>query len=326
MTIISNIFDFIFNIFDWFWEKWHKFTAWFLENQRRNLLIIFSIFFSIAALVTITVSIIPRPSNLPSTPLNTPVTFGTLNKSASLTQSNFNPKNGVLSLHFQIIDGTQADKSFVDINKISFTAYTDHGGEKVTGSYIPTSTNTVVVLFKNLSHNFNAVTVTAHDKSVNTATVEAPSSISSSSSSTTKFDKSKEAQSGKFIINRDKVTYSTSLNVNSQKALAVQEYHEKIRDQESVISKNKKAISQYQKAITQQEESIKNYERQQADSPNADIKTNVENSRNAITQIRTQIGEAEQNINVSKSKISEYHLTIEKLESGYSTLPKATKM
>ncbi|MGR8823251.1 hypothetical protein [Leuconostoc citreum] len=326
MTFISNIFDFIFNIFDWFEVRWSKFKAWFVENQRRNLLIIFSIFFSIAALVTITVSVIPRPSNLPSTPLNNPVTFGTLNKNATLTQSDFNPKNGVLSLHFQILDGTQADKSFVDINKISFTAITDHGGDQVTGSYIPTSTNTVVVQFENLSHNFNAVTVTAHDKSVNTAAVEAPSSISSTSSSQTKFDKSNEAQSGKFTINRDKITYNNSLTASSQSTLAIQEYHSKITDEKSIIKKNEKAIAQYQKAITQQEDSIKNYERQQADSPNADIKTNVENSRNAITQIRTQIGEAEQNISRSKSRISEYQHTIEKLESGNNTLPKATKM
>jgi hypothetical protein len=174
MTAIITIADKFRNIF----QRFSRFGTWFLEHQRRNLIAIFSLFILIAFSTTVMVNITPRPSNLPSTDLNTPVSFGTLNKTASLTKSVFNKNNGVLELHYTISDGAVSDQDLVDISKIKFTAMTDHGGNQVTGRVVPTSNNTLVVQFKNLSHNFNAVTLTAHDKSINTATVEAPSSVS----------------------------------------------------------------------------------------------------------------------------------------------------
>ncbi|RDG16257.1 hypothetical protein DQM12_00985, partial [Leuconostoc mesenteroides subsp. mesenteroides] len=152
MSAIITITDKFRNVF----QRFSRFGTWFLEHQRRNLIGIFSIFVMIAFGATVLVSITPRPSNLPSTELNTPVSFGTLNKTASLTKSVFNKNNGVLELHYTISDGSVSDQDLVDISKIKFTAMTDHGDNQVTGRVVPTSNNTVVVQFKNLSHNFNA--------------------------------------------------------------------------------------------------------------------------------------------------------------------------
>ncbi|RDG14832.1 hypothetical protein DQM12_04165, partial [Leuconostoc mesenteroides subsp. mesenteroides] len=152
MTAIITIADKFRNIF----QRFSRFGTWFLEHQRRNLIAIFSLFILIAFSTTVMVNITPRPSNLPSTELNTPVSFGTLNKTASLTKSVFNKNNGVLEPNYTISDGAVSDQDLVDISKIKFTAMTDHGGNQVTGRVVPISNNTLVVQFKNLSHNFNA--------------------------------------------------------------------------------------------------------------------------------------------------------------------------
>lgn len=73
-----------------------------IENQRRVLLSIFGSLIFVAFAATVAVRVTPRPSNIPSTPLNTAVTFGSLNKTATLTATKFNEKNGVMALRFTI--------------------------------------------------------------------------------------------------------------------------------------------------------------------------------------------------------------------------------
>ncbi|MBZ1540600.1 hypothetical protein J6K67_04620 [Leuconostoc mesenteroides] len=322
MTAIITIADKFRNIF----QRFSRFGTWFLEHQRRNLIAIFSLFILIAFSTTVMVNITPRPSNLPSTELNTPVSFGTLNKTASLTKSVFNKNNGVLELHYTISDGAVSDQDLVDISKIKFTAMTDHGGNQVTGRVVPTSNNTVVVQFKNLSHNFNAVTLTAHDKSINTATVEAPSSVVVDSSSAKKTAANSNTTSGKFIINRDKVSKSNTLTFATQRKLEVSESEAKIAAQQKLISKNTNAIVEYQKAIDQQQASIKKYQKILAQSDDSDTQTSINNARDAITQIRTQVSDAQNNIQRAKTNISQYQKTKNQVEDGKSLLPKPTDL
>ena len=322
MNAIITIADKSRNIF----QRFSRFGTWFLEHQRRNLIGIFSLFILIAFGTTVLVSITPRPSNLPSTELNTPVSFGTLNKTASLTKSIFNKNNGVLELQYTISDGAVSNQDLVDISKIKFTAISDHGGNQVTGRVVPTSNNTLVVQFKNLSHNFNAVTLTAHDKSINTATVEAPSSVVADSSSAKKTAANTNTASGKFIINRDKVSKSNSLTFASQKELEVSESEAKIVAQQKLISKNTNAIVEYQKAIDQQQASIKKYQKILAQSDDSDTQTSIDNARDAITQIRTQISDAQKNIQRAKTNISQYQKTKKQVQEGKSLLPKPTDL
>lgn len=320
MTAIITIADKFRNIF----QRFSRFGTWFLEHQRRNLIAIFTLFILIAFGTTVLVSITPRPSNLPSTELNTPVSFGTLNKTASLTKSVFNKNNGVLELHYTISDGAVSDQDLVDISKIKFTAMTDHGGSQVTGRVVPTSNNTLVVQFKNLSHNFNAVTLTAHDKSINTATVEAPSSVVADSSSAKKTAANSNTVSGKFIINRDKVSKSNRLTFATQRELEVNESEAKIAAQQKLISKNTNAIVEYQKAINQQQSSIKKYQKILAQFDDSDTQTSIDNARDAITQIRTQISDAQKNIQRARTNISQYQKTRKQVQEGKSLLPKPT--
>ncbi|WP_349517503.1 hypothetical protein [Leuconostoc mesenteroides] len=322
MTAIITIADKFRNIF----QRFSRFGTWFLEHQRRNLIAIFSLFILIAFSTTVMVNITPRPSNLPSTELNTPVSFGTLNKTASLTKSVFNKNNGVLELHYTISDGAVSDQDLVDISKIKFTAMTDHGGNQVTGRVVPTSNNTLVVQFKNLSHNFNAVTLTAHDKSINTATVEAPSSVVADSSSAKKTAANSNTVSGKFIINHDKVSKSNRLTFATQRELEVSESEAKIAAQQKLISKNTNAIVEYQKAIDQQQSSIKKYQKILAQSDESDTQTSIDNARDAITQIRTQISDAQKNIQRAKTNISQYQKTKKQVQEGKSLLPKPTDL
>jgi len=303
-----------------------NFSDWFLEHQRRNLIGIFSLFILIAFSTTVLVTVTPRPSNLHSTELNTPISFGTLNKTASLTKSVFNKNNGVLELHYTISDGAVSDQDLVDISKIKFTATTDHGGNQVTGRVVPTSNNTVVVQFKNLSHKFNAVTLTAQDKSINTAAVEAPSSVSSDTSSNKKTKSSNHDASGKFIINRDKVSKSNTLTFVTQKELEISEGDVKITAQQKLISKNTKAIVAYQKAIDQQESAIKNYQKMLTQSDNSDTQTSIDNARDAITQIRTQISNAQSNIQHAKANINETQKSKTQVQEGKSLLPRPTDL
>lgn len=326
MIATIKFFSWFADKFEWISRFGRNFSEWFVEHQRRNILLIFGIFVGVSTLLTMMVNVLPRPSNIPSTPLNTSVSFGTLNKSATLTESIFNEKNGVMELHYTITDGSQATQNYVDINQIKFTAEADHGGDQVTGKYIPTSSNTVVVQFKNLSHKFNAVTVTVHDKSVNTADIDAPSSSSLASSSSNKNQSKSNNNLGKFTINRDKVTRSNSLVARSQMSLEIAEYQNKIKSENTVISKNKKAIIAYNKAINQENDAIKNYQKQLNDSSDSTIQTDIENSRNNITQIRSQISDAENNISQSQDKISNFEKTISRVKAGNSQLPKPTKM
>ncbi|MFT8841107.1 MAG: hypothetical protein ABF933_02035 [Leuconostoc citreum] len=322
MTVIITITDKFRNIL----QRFSCFGTWFLEHQRRNLIGIFSLFVLIAFGTTLLVTITPRPSNLPSTELNTPVSFGTLNKTASLTKSVFNKDNGVLELHYTISDGSVSDQDLVDISKIKFTALTDHGGNQVTGRVVPTSNNTLVVQFKNLSRNFNAVTLTAHDKSINTATVEAPSSVIADSSSTKKKTANSSTVSGKFIINRDKVSKSNILTFATQQELEVSESDAKISAQQKLISKNTNAIVEYQKAIDQQQDSIKKYQKILAQSDESGTQTSIDNARDAITQIRTQISDAQKNIQRAKTNITQYQKTKKQVQEGKSLLPKPTDL
>ncbi|GEK61004.1 hypothetical protein LCI01_06400 [Leuconostoc citreum] len=322
MTAIITITDKFRNIM----QKFSRFGTWFLEHQRRNLIGIFILFVLIAFGTTLLVTITPRPSNLPSTELNTPVSFGTLNKTASLTKSVFNKDNGVLELHYTISDGAVSDQDLVDISKIKFTALTDHGGNQVTGRVVPTSNNTLVVQFKNLSHNFNAVTLTAHDKSINTAIVEAPSSVVADSLSTKKKTANSSTTSGKFIINRDKVSKSNTLTFATQQELEVSESDAKILAQQKLISKNTKAIVEYQKAIDQQQDSIKKYQKILAQSDDSGTQPSIDNARDTMTQIRTQISDAQKNIQRAKTNISQYQKTKKQVEDGKSLLPKPTDL
>lgn len=307
-------------------QRFSRFGTWFLEHQRRNLIGIFSLFVLIAFGTTLLVTITPRPSNLPSTELNTPVSFGTLNKTASLTKSVFNKNNGVLELHYTISDGSVSDQDLVDISKIKFTAMTDHGGNQVTGRVVPTSNNTLVVQFKNLSHNFNAVTLTAHDKSINTATVEAPSSVSAESSSAKITNANSNTASGKFIINRDKVSKSNFLTFATQKELEVSESDAKISAQQKLIAKNTNAIVEYQKAIDQQQDSIKKYQKILAQSDDSGTQTSIDNARDTMTQIRTQISDAQKNIQRAKTNISQYQKAKKQVQDGTTLLPKPTDL
>ncbi|WP_270314153.1 hypothetical protein [Leuconostoc citreum] len=326
MTATLNFFKWFADRFDWLNKKYHDLTTWHLEHQRRNLIGIFSLFTLIAFGTTVMVSITPRPSNLPSTELNTPVSFGTLNKTASLTKSVFNKNNGVLELHYTISDGAVSDQDLVDISKIKFTAMTDHGGNQVTGRVVPTSNNTLVVQFKNLSRNFNAVTLTAHDKSINTATVEAPSSVVADSSSAKKTTANSSTDSGKFIINRDKVSKSDTLTFATQQELEVSESDAKISAQQKLISKNMNAIVEYQKAIDQQQDTIKKYQKILAQSDDSGTQTSIDNARDTMTQIRTQISDAQNNIQRAKTNISQYQTTKKQVQDGKSLLPKPTDL
>ncbi|GDZ84788.1 hypothetical protein EFN63_01465 [Leuconostoc citreum] len=322
------------NFFKWFGDKftflnqsYQRFITWFVEHQRRNLLVIFGIFMLVAVSVTILVSVVPRPSNIPSTPLNTPMPFGSMNKSATLAKSAFNPKNGVLELHYRIANGGDSKNQFVDINNIYFTAIADTKGRKVKGYYIPTSNNTMVVKFTNLSPKFNVVTVTAHDKNINTNKIDAPNSASAiaSSSNATKASQS-EINQGKFTVNRDKVSYSNTLRDASQRTLTIEEYQDKIANQNEVIGKNKQAIASYQKAIEQQTDAIKELAKQQVNTTDSSLQTSIENARSSITQIRSQISEARNNIGNAKTKVETYEATIKQVKKGHSQLPKTKEI
>ncbi|CUW06017.1 hypothetical protein [Leuconostoc gasicomitatum] len=326
MTILYSFIDTAFNLFGKIGSKIDQFKNWFLEHQRRNIIAIFLSFVFVAMATTVGVIITPRPSNLPSTPLYTAVPFGTLNKSATLTKSVFNEKNGVLELHYTIYDGGESNQSFVDISKVYFTVIADRGGQLVTAKSVPTSNNTVVVQFKNLSHNFNAVKVTAHDKDIDTATVEAPSSVIASSSSSNKSVAKSSQDLGLFIINRDKVTHSNAITTTSQKALELSEYQRKVSDEKKVISKNMTAIESYEKAITQQNETIKNYNKQLTETTTNDSQTSIDKARDTLKQIRDKIGDAQQNIIRGKTNIAEYQRTITRVESGTNVLPNPTEI
>lgn len=317
---------FLLNFFKYLTRRFSHFGTWFLENQRRNLVGVFGIFILIAFSATVLVTITPRPSNLPSTALNTAVPFGTMDKSGSLTKSVFNNSAGILELHFTIFDGSVSDQDLVDISKIKFTATTDHGGDQVTGRVVPTSNNTVVIQFKNLNHNFNAVTVVANDKSINTATIDAPSSVSVEGSGKTKTTASGQNVGGKFTINRDKVTASNTLLFENQKELEVSESDAKIAAQRKLIAKNNDAIIEYQKAIDQQNASVKKYQAILAQSNDSDTQTSIENARDQITQIRTQIGEAQSNIQHAESNIGQYQKTKKQIQEGNTILPKPTDL
>ncbi|MSB65613.1 hypothetical protein [Leuconostoc lactis] len=317
---------FLVNFFKYLIKRFSRFDTWFLENQRRNLVGVFGLFILIAFSATVLVTVTPRPSNSPSTALNTPVPFGTMNKTASLNKSVFNNETGVLELHLTIYDGTVSDQNLVDINKIRFTATTDHGGDQVTGRVVPTSNNTVVIQFKNLNHNFNAVTLIAHDKSINTATIEAPNNVSAESSDKTKTPASRQNVSGKFTINRDKITLSNTLLFSNQRALEISEYNAKIAAQRKLIAKNSDAIIAYQKAVDQQEVTVKKYQAILAQSNESDIQTSIDNARNQTTQIRTQMNEAQSNIQHAKLNIDQYQKTKKQIREGHTRLPKPTDL
>lgn len=317
---------FLVNFFKYLIKRFSRFDTWFLENQRRNLVGVFGLFILIAFSATVLVTVTPRPSNSPSTALNTPVPFGTMNKTASLNKSVFNNETGVLELHLTIYDGTVSDQNLVDINKIRFTATTDHGGDQVTGRVVPTSNNTVVIQFKNLNHNFNAVTLIAHDKSINTATIEAPNNVSAESSDKTKTPASRQNVSGKFTINRDKITLSNTLLFSNQRVLEISEYNAKIAAQRKLIAKNSDAIIAYQKAVDQQEVTVKKYQAILAQSNESDIQTSIDNARNQTTQIRTQMNEAQSNIQHAKLNIDQYQKTKKQIREGHTRLPKPTDL
>ena len=293
-----------------------------IENQRRVLLSIFGSLIFVAFAATVAVRVTPRPSNIPSTPLNTAVTFGSLNKTATLTATEFNERNGVMALRFTIFDGNESNQKFVDISNIKFTAVTNKGGNKVTARSVPTSNNTVVVQFKNLSPKFNSLTVQVIDKNINTANIEAPSSTSLSSSQAKVAKQNQNQDLGKFVINRDTISHSKTLSFNSQKALQLAEYSRKIKAQRKIIAENEFAISEYEKAIKQQESTIRNYQKQLAENTADDSQTNIDNARDSIKQIRVKIGDAQQNIRQSNANISDFERTIKRVKSGQSILPK----
>ncbi|MFR4248908.1 MAG: hypothetical protein ACLT1L_03575 [Leuconostoc lactis] len=305
-----------------FQQKVSSIKSGVIENQRRFLLTIFSSLVFVALAATVAVRVTPRPSNLPSTPLNSAISFGSLNKTATLNATAFNEKNGVMQLRFTIFDGNEANQKFIDINNIAFSAITEKGGGNVTASAIPTSNNTVVVQFKNLSPKFNSITVSVADKNINTASIETPSSTSSSSSQQTIGKQSKGQDLGKFVINRDTITHSNTLSFDTQKTLELAEYNRKIKGQKQIISKNESAISEYEKAIKQQENTIKNYQKQLAESTDDDSQTNIDNAREEIKQIRIKIGDAQQNISKSKTNINDFKRIIKRVNAGQSMLPK----
>ncbi|MET3357726.1 UNVERIFIED_ORG: chromosome segregation ATPase [Leuconostoc holzapfelii] len=164
-------------------------------------------------------------------------------------------------------------------------------------------------------------------KNINTNQIDAPNSASAiaSSNNATKAPQS-EINQGKFTVNRDKVAYSITLTDASQRTLTIDEYQDKIANQNEVIGKNKQAIASYQKAIEQQTDAINDLEKQQVNTADSLLQTSIENARSSITQIRSQISEARNNIGNAKSKVESYEATIQQVKKGHSQLPKTKEI
>lgn len=307
----------------------NKIKIWkhnFHEHQRRNLLKIFLGFCAVSVGTIILANVMPRPSNVASTELNTPVTFGTLGKSAELTKTSFNNKNGVLQMNFVVSDSSVNDEDLVNLKHIKVTAVMDHGGSRVTGKVMPTSNNTLVVQFENLSARFNAVTVNLQDKNIDEGGITTPDNVTASSDE--KNVKSSDTV-GKFTVNRDKVKTIENLEAEDQIVLAKKEYDHKISAQKELIKSNRNAIAKYNKAIIQNKATIATYMKRTSatDSDNNNsIQDGIKQLDDKIVQDRQQVAQANENISTAKRRIIDYQSTKKSISSGKSILLKAHNM
>lgn len=301
----------------------------YIENQRAWIRNIGLSILGLAIGVTILNLMLPRPSHFDSTPLNQQMTVGTQAKSATLTQREFNAKQGVLQLNFSLSDDNNGNTdSLVNVSDFNFQAVAEHGGSHVNGQVIPTSDNTVIVRFNHLARGFNAVFVSISDKQIDPSQITNPdntAALSSAKKSTSAAPKSNAT----FVINRDKVATNNVLKMVSQKQLALQEYDHKISLENKLIKINQASMKKLNQAIKQSLSTLQTYQNQlqkSGDDSENSLTQSIQKVQDNIQEALSGITAAQQNITKAKADKSDLLKTKSAIQSNKITLPKVRNL
>lgn len=315
--------------FNSIWQRmgltWQKCKSRYRENRRRYLLRFFWFLVVGSLFMIVGVNLFPHPSNKPNTPLNTINSFGSQGKMVQITKRLYNPQTGTAEFDFQVNDDAadNNNNSLIDFSKVGIDVAATHGGDKLSGTIIQTSSNTVTVQFSHLDKNFTSLEFDFSDKSINVANVKAPSNVQDAKAHG---ETSKEKENGAIIVNRDGVTIDKSLEKQSQKQLAMHAYDKKIADQKQLISDNQQAIKKYQQAVKDQQEKLQVLQNQ-PDFGQADSKqSQIQSQQDQVNSIQNNISAASQNIDSAKQTIQQYQAVQKEIKTGTFKLLKPKQL
>lgn len=243
---------------------WNRYKVWqydfkydFYDKVRRNLVFIFLAFTVTGIGLIVYTNVTPRPSSVASTPLNAAQSFGLSGRTATLFSETFNPDNNTLLLKFALANGSGDVDSAVDTRNIKVDVEGNGTGD-ATMHIIPTSKNTVAILFNNVNPNFQSVKVKVADKQTNALASSAPDTVSALSSSRAAASSAKKNDDGiaTFIINSDKLKTDKTLVSMTQKKLALLQVKSDITDQKKLLAANNSAIKNANKDIKELQKDI----------------------------------------------------------------------
>lgn len=304
---------------------WQKVKRRFREKRRRYLLRFFWFLVAGSILMIAGVNLFPHPSNKPNTPLYSSTSFGDQGKMVQITKRLYNPQTGTAQFDFQINDAAtdNNNNSFIDFSKVDIDVLPTHGGDHLAGTIIPTSANTVTVLFSHLDKNFTSLEFHFLDKSINVANVNAPNNVQAAKA---KQDTNKDKQNEAIIVNRDGVKNVHNLKTKSQKQLAINAYDQKIADQKQLILDNQQAIKKYQQAIKDQQEKLQVLQNQPDFGQPESKQTQVQNLQDQLNSIQNNITSASQNIDSAQQTISQYQDVQKRIKTGSFKLLKPKQL
>ncbi len=312
---------------------WNRYKVWqydfrydFHDKIRRNLVLIFASFTLVGIGLIVYTNVTPRPSSVASTPLNTAQSFGTSGKTATLFSKTFNPDNNTLLLKFSLNNGSGDTDSAVDIRNIKLKVEGNGTGD-ATVHIIPTSKNTVAILFNNVKPTFQSVKVKVIDKQTNALASSAPETVSALSSSRAAASSAKNNDDGiaTFIVNSDKLkTDKTLVNV-TQKKLALVQVDSDIADQKKLLAANNSAIKNANNDIKELQKDITFQSSQKVNATadeQAQYQQTIDNDLNKIQDLTRKIASTRDTIQTINQKIANLESRKTQIQDGHLNLPK----
>ncbi|MBJ7623222.1 hypothetical protein HAU13_10930 [Weissella confusa] len=312
---------------------WNRYKVWqydfkydFYDKVRRNLVFIFLAFTVTGIGLIVYTNVTPRPSSVASTPLNAAQSFGLSGKTATLFSETFNPDNNTLLLKFALAIGSGDVDSAVDTRNIKVDVEGNGTGD-ATMHIIPTSKNTVAILFNNVNPNFQSVKVKVADKQTNALASSAPDTVSALSSSRAAASSAKKNDDGiaTFIINSDKLKTDKTLVSMTQKKLALLQVKSDITDQKKLLAANNSAIKNANKDIKELQKDI-TFQSSQKQNATADeqqqYQQTIDNDLNKIQDLTQKIATTRDTIQTINQKISNLESRQDAIKNGQVNLPK----
>lgn len=192
---------------------------------------------------------------------------------------------------------------------------------------IPTSKNTVAILFNNVNPNFQSVKVKVADKQTNALASSAPDTVSALSSSRAAASSAKKNDDGiaTFIINSDKLKTDKTLVNMTQKKLALLQVKSDITDQKKLLAANNSAIKNANKDIKELQKDI-TFQSSQKQNATADeqqqYQQTIDNDLNKIQDLTQKIATTRDTIQTIDQKISNLESRQSAIKNGQVNLPK----